>query len=106
MLMELPLSLFLSESMRAAIIPVTAVAMVNARQPSPGPLFFPPPSPLPPSRPAGRLLLLLLLQLLHGAFVGEHGGDGGEDLVVGDPLGVRRVPHSGREEETDIRTSS
>lgn len=43
------------------------------------------------------VFFLLFLQLLHGALVREHWGDGCKYLIVGDFLGAGRVPHFRRE---------
>lgn len=53
----------------------------------------------PVSRPP---VFLLFLQLLHGALVREHRGDGCKYLIAGDLLAAGRVPHFGGQERNTV----
>lgn len=54
----------------------------------------------PPSQFQKGPVFLLFLQLLHGALVREHRGDGCKYLVAGDLLAAGHVPHFGRQERS------
>lgn len=52
--------------------------------------------------PHFSVFFLLFLQLLHGALVREHWGDGCKYLIVGDFLAAGRVPHFRRSRDTSV----
>lgn len=60
----------------------------------------PPPHSPPTPRFQKGPVFLLFLQLLHGALVREHRGDGCKYLIAGDLLAAGHVPHFGRQERS------